>query len=554
MVETSESDTSSDELNHFAEVNSMDNKGNDPMYVSPRVNGGSCRMQIDTGSARSIITLSEFKDKFPGQELKKTSVMFKTYTGQLVQPNGKFIAHVKLHGQKRKLPLFVVPNGSNALLGRDWLRELQLNWAEVKAVSIAESINSVSANKQAHKPEMDTRVQRLIDKHKSLFSPGVGKLKHITAKFTLKPDAVPKFVKARPVPFSQRDKVGEELDKLEKQGIISKVSHSEWGSPIVVVPKKNGDVRICADFKSTLNPALIPEQYPLPKIQDLCASFRGEKFSKIDLTKAYHTMEVDPDHRKYLCITTHKSLYVYNNLPMGVTDASAKWQKTIEMILNGIDNVIVNQDDIGTTGANDDEHLDTLSQVFTRLEEYGLKANVEKCTFMQPAMTFCGHRITKHGIQQMDDKIQAITDAPRPENQKELSSFLGLVNYYHRFVPNISRILKPLYELTTDGAQWDWNKAHENAFMQAKHEIASDRVLAHYDPKLPVHVQCDAGPNGLGVVMSHIMPDNTERPVIFLSRTLKHQRRITVISKKKPLPLYGELRGSIITSTGDIFI
>ena len=274
MDETSESDTSSDELNHFAEVNSMDNKGNDPMYVSPRVNGVSCRMQIDTGSARSIITLSEFKDKFPGQELKKTSVLFKTYTGQLVQPNGKFIAHVKLHGQKRKLPLFVVPNGSNALLGRDWLRELQLNWAEVKAVSIAESINSVSANKQANKPEMDTRVQRLIDKHKSLFSPGVGKLKHITAKFTLKPDAVPKFVKARPVPFSQRDKVGEELDKLEKQGIISKVSHSEWGSPIVVVPKKNGDVRICADFKSTLNPVLIPEQYPLPKIQDLCASFR----------------------------------------------------------------------------------------------------------------------------------------------------------------------------------------------------------------------------------------------------------------------------------------
>ena len=85
---------------------------------------------------------------------------------------------------------------------------------------------------------MDVRVQRLVDTHKSLFSPGVGNLKHITAKFTLKPDATPKFVKARPVPFALRDKVNDELDKLEKQGIISKVSHSEWGSPIVVVPKK----------------------------------------------------------------------------------------------------------------------------------------------------------------------------------------------------------------------------------------------------------------------------------------------------------------------------
>ena len=261
--------------------------------------------------------------------------MFKTYTSQLVRPTGKFTEKVKLHGQKKSLPLFVVENGSNALLGRDWFREMQLNWAEIKAVSVANSINSPSANKQDHKralnstknvnnDAMDVRVQRLVDTHKSLFSPGVGNLKHITAKFTLKPDATPKFVKARPVPFALQDKVNDELDKLEKQDNL-KVSHSEWGSLIVVVPKKNGDVRICADFKSTLNPALIPEQYPLPKIQDLCASFRGQKFSKIDLTKAYHCMEVDSEHRKYLCITTNKSLYVYNKLPMGVTDASAKW-------------------------------------------------------------------------------------------------------------------------------------------------------------------------------------------------------------------------------------
>ena len=103
--------------------------------------------------------------------------------------------------------------------------------------------------------------------------------------------------------------------------------------------KKNGDEHICDDFKSTLNPALISEQDPIQKIQYLCASFRGEKFSKIYLTKGYHTTEVDSKHRKFLCITTHKLLYVYNNLPKGVTDASTKWQKTIQMFTNGMVNV-----------------------------------------------------------------------------------------------------------------------------------------------------------------------------------------------------------------------
>ena len=119
------------------------------------------------------------------------------------------------------------------------------------------------------------------------------------------------------------------------------------------MPKKNGDVRICADFKVILNPGLIPEQYRLAKIQDLCTSFKGEKFSSIDITKAHHCMDTDPEHRKHLCISRHKSLYVYNKLSMGVTDACAKWPKSIKIALNGIPNVIMNQDDICITGAND---------------------------------------------------------------------------------------------------------------------------------------------------------------------------------------------------------
>ena len=519
--EDKQGNSSSDDLNSMSEINNVQETNHDEMYVTPKINGKQVKMQLDTGSSRSIMPLSEFNKNFPDVRLRKTSMMFKTYTGQIVKPVGVYMPAVKLNGQQRRLPLYIIENGSNSLLGRDWLREIKLNWAEVKAIHDANVINQQSKPTLAYTNNLNAAVQRLINKHKMIFSPGVGNLKDITAKFTLKPNAVPKFVKARTVPFSLQKKTTEELDRLESQGIISKVTHSEWASPICVVPKKNGDVRICADFKGTLNPALVPEQYPLPKIQDLCATFKGQKFSKLDITKAYHCMNVDPEHRKYLCISTHKSLYVYNKLPMGITDASAKWQKAIEIVLNGITNVIVNQDDICITGANDDEHLQTLAKVFARLEEFGLKVNADKCIYLQPSVIFCGRRITANGIQQEEDKIKAIVEAPKPNNVKELRSLLGLINYYHRFVPNVSQILKPLYDLTTNNVKWKWSSVHEKAFRQAKKEIASDRVLVHYDPQLPVHVQCDAGPNGLGVVMSHIMHDKSERPVIFLSRTLK---------------------------------
>ena len=193
-------------------INSVTSKCNDAIYATHKVNGIHMKMQIDTGSAKSLMTLNDFEKNFPDVRLRKTSTMFKTYTGECVQHVGKFMADVKLHSQHRKLPLYVIETGSNPLLGRDWLKEIQLNWSEIKAVHTAEAINQ-------HSPKLNRGihiVQSLMVKHFStLFSTAMGDLKHLTAKFTLKPDAVPKFVKARPDPLSMRKKVSDELDQIE---------------------------------------------------------------------------------------------------------------------------------------------------------------------------------------------------------------------------------------------------------------------------------------------------------------------------------------------------
>ena len=386
---------------------------------------------------------------------------------------------------------------------------------------------------------MKKRIKHITDKHKAVFEAGFGLIKDTSAKFYLKDNAAPKFAKARTVPYALRPKVEKELDRLEEAGIISKVRHSDWASPICAVPKPNGDVRICGDFKSTLNPVLKPEHYPFAKVEDVFASLAGgQKFSKIDLTQAYLSVNVHPDHRQYITINTHKGLYQYNRLPYGVVDSGAKFQKSVDPILEGAPGTKCIVDDVIITGKNDDEHLRNLEEVIRRLEEHGLRANIAKCSFLQDEVTFCGHRITKEGLRQTPSKNAAILEAPTPKNAKELLSFIGLIGYYRKFVPNISSILEPLYDLTRKNVKWRWTKEHDTAFARAKSEIASDRVLTHYDPSLPIYLEVDASPTGLGCVMTHELPDNTKRPVIFLSRSLTASEKNYSQIQKEALAVY----------------
>lgn len=139
-----------------------------------------------------------------------------------------------------------------------------------------------------------TNLNDLLKQHKIVFVDGIGKLKDIKAHLTLKDNADPKFLKTRSVPYAMRPRIEKELDRLQQEGIIQPVAHSDWATPIVPALKKNGDIRLCGDYRVTVNPVLKMDQYPLPKIDDIFANLSGgKKFSKIDLTQAYHQMELD---------------------------------------------------------------------------------------------------------------------------------------------------------------------------------------------------------------------------------------------------------------------
>ena len=193
-------------------------------------------------------------------------------------------------------------------------------------------------------------------------------------------------------------------------------------------------MRVCGDFKVTVNPQLNVEQYPLPRIDDVFASLAGGKrFSKIDLKQAYLQMEMDDESRPLLTLNTHKGLFKLNRLAFGVASAPALWQRSMDQILQGIPYTQCILDDIIVTGEDDAEHLRNLETVFRRLSEAGLRVNRLKCNFFQEHVEYCGHGVSARGLHKTPAKIDAISDARCPVNVTELRSFLGLVNYYARF-------------------------------------------------------------------------------------------------------------------------
>ena len=332
--------------------------------------------------------------------------------------------------------------------------------------------------------------------------------------------------------------VEDELDHLEKMGVLEKVNYSQWATPLVVVPKKDGRVRLCGDYKVTLNQALDIEQYPLPKPDDLFAALAGgDKFSVLDLSQAYQQLLLDDESRPYVTIKTHRGLYRYTRLPYGIASAPAIFQRVMDTILQGLPGVMCYIDDILVTGANDAEHLKNLEAVLKRLQQYGIHLKRSKCRFLCPRVEYLGHLIDSQGLRATKSKVEAIVNAPPPQNVQQLRSFLGLLNYYGKFIPNLASITHPLNALLHNDCKWKWSEECMQAFNLAKEKLVSSDVLVHYDPKLPIKVAGDASAYGVGAVLSHVMEDRSERPIAFASRTLSASERNYAQVEKEALSL-----------------
>ncbi|VDH91520.1 Hypothetical predicted protein [Mytilus galloprovincialis] len=522
-----EQDESSESENEVYSVFHFGNKSNEAYKVQINVNECEIAMEIDTGASVSIMsedTYKEYKSKF---RIEPTSAKLRTYMGEQIPVIGRAIVNVNYKKESAKLPLLIVKRKGPNLLGRDWLNKLQLDWKDIFSV--------VGSDNQSS----DLNV--ILEANKEVFKDELGTVKGMKAKIYVDESAVPKYFKARPLPYALKDKVEMELERLEKEGQIQQVEFSDWAAPIVPVVKENGSIRICGDYKVTVNAVSKLDNYPIPKTEDLYATLGGgQEYTKLDLNQAYQQIELDEDSKRYVTINTHKGLFRYNRLPYGVASSPGIFQRTLENVVQGIANVLVRVDDILITGKTREEHLNTLSEVLSRFKRIGIRLKKQKCVFMAEEVVYLGFKINKHGIYPVGSKVEAIDKAPSPTNVTELKAYLGMLNYYNRFLANLSHLLKPLHVLLQKDTKWSWEKEQEKAFIESKQLLKSASVLVHFDPKKKLILACDASPYGLGAVLSHKMDDGSDKPIAYTSRTLTSaEKNYSVLEKESLAIIFG---------------
>ena len=363
-TETAENDTDASAYTLFNVAGSPSK----PYVVTVQINGVQLPMEVDTGASLTLISKSTFDQLWDVQAappIQPTNSKLKTYTGENIEVLGIANVAVSFQEQNHNLQLLVVAGDGPSLFGRDWLSKIRLNWAELY-----------------HTQQPTLTLQDILDKHQTVFSSTLGMVRGVTAKLHVDPQARPKFYRPRSVPHAMKVKVEAELERLHQQGIIEPVQFSDWAAPIVPVLKPDGSIRICGDYKLTVNAVAKLDTYPLPRIDDLFTSLSGGKyFSKLDLAQAYLQLPLEEDSRKYVTINTQKGLYQYTRLPFGVASAPSIFQRTMENLLQGIPKVCIFLDDILITGATEADHLNNLHKVLTRLEQAGMHLKRKMCVF-----------------------------------------------------------------------------------------------------------------------------------------------------------------------------
>eukprot|EP00731_Ephydatia_muelleri_P034369 Em0057g1a len=381
-------------------------------------------------------------------------------------------------------------------------------------------------------------MRQLCQEFPDLFKPDLGCLKDFQLEVKFKPEAQPVFCRPRVVPFAVQDDLCLAYDAGIAAGVWQPTQFSAHGTPVVPIrkaalPGKPAKLRVCGDYSVTVSHQLEPHRHPMPLPEDLMRKLGGGYgFTKIDLADAYNQIMLAPDSQKRLALSTHRGVLLQMRLPFGITSAPGYFQEIMDQLTSDLRGVAVYIDDILVSGTTATEHLQNLRALLHRLESKGLCCHLEKCVFAQPSVEYLGHILSGQVIAK-GPKVNDVMQMPAPENVSGLRSFLGSVQFYSKFLPNLATLTEPLHRLTKKDTTWIWGAEEQAAFQKLKDLLCADNVLVHFDPSLPVGISCDASEVGLGAVLFHRYPDGSERPIANASKTLTTtQRRYSQIQKE----------------------
>ncbi|KAI2644051.1 Retrovirus-related Pol polyprotein from transposon 17.6 [Labeo rohita] len=336
------------------------------------------------------------------------------------------------------------------------------------------------------------------------------------------------------VPERLVEPLKEKIKMMKDLGVIEP-STSEWSSPIVIVPKKDGFLRVCIDFRK-LNAQSKFDAYPMPRVDDLLEKIGKARYiTTLDLCKGYWQVPLNPESRPYTAFRTPLGLFQFTVLPLGLHRAPATFQRLMDRVLQGCEDwSAAYMDDVVIHSNSWAEHLQHLQQTLKRIQEAGLTLNVAKCEWARQEANYLGDHLGNGQLRPQMDKVEAIRRSPQPKTKKEVRSFLGLVGWYRRFVPNFASIAAPLANLLSKTVTnpIPWTDDCETAFNALKDKMYSSPVLQSPDFSQRFLVQVDASTAGIGAVLAQ-GSTGEERPVVYLScKLLPRETRYSVIEKE----------------------
>ena len=447
-----------------------------------RIDGKQIEMMVDSGASVDLIDERTFRELYQRTVPEASKRRIFSYGSSTPLPVlGTIEAEIFVNASSTWTTLHVIKGASGNLLGFNTATKL----------GVLKIINQVKPDETS--PQSPTNGDL-----ESLFG-GIGKVRGKVIKLHIDTNVAPKQQPHRRIPFHVRKDVEMELKRLEELDIIETVTGpTPWVSPIVIVPKSSGEVRICVDMREA-NKAVKREKHLMPTIDDLVADLNGATvFSKLDLSSGYHQLELAPESRYITTFSTHVGLRRYKRLMFGINAASEIFQNAIEEILTGLPGCKNMSDDIIVYGKTQKKHDENLRGVLERLKQHGVRLNKEKCSFSRSEIKFYGQIFSKNGVKADPAKIKAITDMNKPESIGEVKSLLGMAQYVSRYIPNYATITAPLRLLTKKDKSWQWANEQQRAFDKLKDSLIKNHVMSYFNPRLKSEVIVDASPVGLG--------------------------------------------------------
>lgn len=515
------------------------------LFMKDRITGQP--FLIDTGASISLLPVPKGRRRTP------SDFTLIAANNSTIATYGEVTREVDLGLQKPLRWTYILADVAKAILGADFLYWHQLT-VDLRNRRLLDQRTGRSTTGTISSEEIpvysimptNNRFARILNEFPTITKvtpirgPPSGIVEHI-----IETKGRPVTAKCRRLPPGIYQDVRKEIKNLIKEGIC-RPSKSPWSSPLHVVKKKDGSLRLCGDYRA-LNALTIPDRYGIPNLRDFTMELCGKKiFSKIDLRRAYYHIPITEKDREKTAIITPFGLIEYNRMNFGLRNAGQSFQRFVDDRFRDLSFLFKFLDDFLIASENEDQHEAHLREVFRRLDMYGIAVNPAKCIFGVSELDFLGYHLTTTGITPLDYKVKSILQFPPPKDVRQLRRFMGMVNFYRPCLPKAATIQQPLNDLLHNKKKNDrspilWNDEAIKAFEETKKSLAQASELIHPDPDAEISLACDASDSGIGAVFQQ-KKEEIWYPLSFFSQALNNAQKNYSVYDRELLAIYKAIR------------